>query len=46
VFPAPVAGKFNVEVFTAAGVTTPPALDNGFQAAAIDPNGKLIAPAT
>jgi len=44
VFPAPVAGRFNVEVFTAAGVTTLPTLDGGFQAGIIDPAGKLIAP--
>ncbi len=44
VFPAPVAGSFNIEVFTAAGVTTLPALDSGFQAGIIDPNGTLVAP--
>ncbi len=44
VFPGPVTGNFNVEVFTAAGVTTPPALDSGFQAGAIDPAGTLVTP--
>ncbi len=44
IFPAPVAGSFNIEVFTAAGVTTLPALDSGFQAGIIDPAGTLVAP--
>ena len=44
VFPGPVTGNFNVEVFTAPGVTTLPALDSGFQAGAIDAAGKLVAP--
>src|SRR5712691_342475 len=42
VFPAPVVGNFNIEVFTAAGVTTLPALDSGFQAGIIDPNSTLV----
>jgi len=44
VFPTPVSGNFNIEVFTAAGVTTLPALDSGFQAGIIDPGGDLVAP--
>src|SRR5713226_6068724 len=44
IFPAPVAGNFNIEVFTAAGVTALPALDTGFQAGIIDPGGTLVAP--
>ena len=44
IFPAPVAGSFNIEVFTAAGVTTLPTLDSGFQAGVIDPAGTLVAP--
>jgi hypothetical protein len=43
IFPAPVSGNFNIEIFTAAGVTTLPALDVGFQAGVIDPNGTLVA---
>src|SRR6266849_9743343 len=43
IFPAPVAGNFNIEVFTAAGVTALPALDTGFQAGIIAPGGTLVA---
>ena len=46
VFPGSVTGNFNVEVFTAAGVTTLPALDSGFQAGAIDPAARSSPPAT
>jgi hypothetical protein len=42
VFPAAVAGSFNVEVFTAAGVTTPTPLAAGFQAGVLDPGGNLV----
>jgi hypothetical protein len=41
VFPEPVEGNFNVEVFTAAGVSGTPTLDPGFQDFAIDFNGTL-----
>ena len=40
----PVTGNFNIEVFTAAGLTTLPTLDAGFQAGVIDAGGTLIAP--
>ena len=40
----PAIGNFNIEVFTAFGVTTLPTLDPGFQAGIIDPGGTLIAP--
>ena len=43
IFPAAVTNDFNIEVFTAAGVTTLPTLDTGFQAGAIDPGGTLVA---
>src|SRR5437660_7003973 len=44
IFPVPASGNFNIEVFTAFGVTTLPTLDPGFQAGIIDPGGTLIAP--
>jgi len=46
VFPGSVTGNSNAEVFTAAGVTTLPALDSGFQAGAIDPAARSSPPAT
>src|SRR5216684_1090565 len=42
--PAPVSGNFNIEVFTAAGVTALPTLDSGFQAGVIDPGGTFAGP--
>jgi len=44
IFPAPVVGNVNIEVFTAAGVTTLPTLDSGFAGGIIDPGGTLVAP--
>ena len=44
VFPSPVGGNFNIEVFTNATVSTLPTLDAGFQAGVIDKGGTLIAP--
>jgi len=44
VFPAPVAGKFNIEVFTnptVAGLPAPPNPDAGFQTSMLDPNGTI-----
>jgi hypothetical protein len=46
IFPAPVSGNYNIEVFTAVPITAPgvapPALDSGFQDEVIDPNGRLV----
>ena len=41
VFPAPVAGKFNIEVFTNPTVSGLPSADVGFNSVATDPNGTL-----
>src|SRR5947209_5196289 len=41
VFPTATAGNLNIEVFTAAGLTTLPALDAGFNQGILDPNGGL-----
>lgn len=41
VFPGPVTGDFNIEVFTSPTVTGVPAPDSGFQASVTDPNGTL-----
>jgi hypothetical protein len=44
VFPAPVAGKFNIEVFTnptVAGLAGVPNPDPGFQSTMTDPNGTI-----
>jgi hypothetical protein len=43
-FPTPVAGNFNIEVFAATSATTVTAIDAGFQAGVIDANGTLVAP--
>ena len=41
-----VTGNFNIEVFTAAGLTSLPTLDSGFQAGILDPNGTVVAQGT
>ncbi len=43
VFPAPVAGKFNIEVFTNPTVAGLPSADVGFNSTMTDPNGTLDA---
>src|SRR5579864_317020 len=44
IFPAPVSGNFNIEVFAATSATTVTAVDAGFQDGVIDSNGTLVAP--
>src|SRR5438045_1424914 len=39
IFPVPASGTFNIEVFTAFGVTTLPTLDSVFQAGILRPGG-------